>query len=187
MRSKLLTVAIAAGLGLTSISAMAATKSQQPAKVTIDAATLQQLQAQLATLQAQVADLQAKQEAQADAQVETAKAVNDVQAQASDAVAAAKKSSDKLYYKGVNLTLGGFLAAETIYRTHQEAADVASNWNAIPYKNSHARAAYRCWLRATSAPTRMSRATSRRTSWEARRPPTRTNRTRSTRASATST
>jgi peptidoglycan hydrolase CwlO-like protein len=68
MRSKLLTVAIAAGLGLTSFAALAATpKSQQPAGVTVDAATLQQLQAQLAALQAQVADLQAKQEARANA------------------------------------------------------------------------------------------------------------------------
>ncbi len=62
MRSKLLTVAIAAGLGLTSFSALAATpkSQQQPAKVTVDAATLQQLQAQLAALQAQVADLESK-------------------------------------------------------------------------------------------------------------------------------
>jgi hypothetical protein len=137
MRSKLLTVAIAAGLGLTSFSALAATpKSQQPSRVTIDAATLQQLQAQLAALQSQVADLQAKQEAQADAQIETAKAVNETQVIAADATAAVKKSSDKLSYKGVNLTLGGFLAAESIYRTHNEGADIASNWNAIPYKNS---------------------------------------------------
>ncbi|NII54620.1 carbohydrate porin [Luteibacter sp. SG786] len=89
MRSKLLTVAIAAGLGVTSFSALAATpKSQQPARVTVDAATLQQLQAQLAALQAKVADLESKQEAQADAQIETAKAVNDVQ------VAAAKPTDD---------------------------------------------------------------------------------------------
>jgi hypothetical protein len=139
MRSKLLTVAIAAGLGLTSFSALAATpKSQQPTRVTIDAATLQQLQAQLAALQSQVADLQAKQEAQADAQVETAKAVNDAQVAATDAAAASKKSSDKIAYKGVNITLGGFLAAESIYRTHQEGADIASNYNSIPYKNTPA-------------------------------------------------
>lgn len=121
MRSKLLTVAIAAGLGLTSFSALAATpKSQQPAKVTVDAATLQQLQAQLAALQAQVADLQAKQEAQADAQIETAKAVNDVQVAATKPTDDLSKKLDALNKLVDNTHVGGTMFFDVSNIDHNE-------------------------------------------------------------------
>lgn len=120
MRSKLLTVAIAAGLGVTSFSAMAATKSQQPARVTVDAATLQQLQAQLAALQAKVSELESKQEAQADAQIETAKAVNDVQVAAAKPTEDLNKKVEKLA-KFVNDTkVGGTMFFDFTNIDHQE-------------------------------------------------------------------
>src|SRR3984957_10968497 len=34
--------------------------------------------------------------------------------------------TDKLYYKGITLTLGGYGALETIYRSRNETADMAS-------------------------------------------------------------
>jgi hypothetical protein len=121
MRSKLLTVAIAAGLGVTSFSALAATpKSQQPVKVTVDAATLQQLQAQLAALQSQVADLQAKQEAQADAQVETAKAVNDVQVAATKPTDDLSKKLDALNKLVDNTHIGGTMFFDVSNQDHSE-------------------------------------------------------------------
>lgn len=121
MRSKLLTVAIAAGLGVTSFSALAATpKSQQPARVTVGAATLQQLQAQLAALQSQVADLQAKQEAQADAQIETAKVVNDVQVAAAKPTDDLSKRVDALSKFVDNTKIGGTMFFDATNQDHNE-------------------------------------------------------------------
>jgi hypothetical protein len=34
---------------------------------------------------------------------------------------------------GVKVTLGGFIAAESVYRTHNQVADMGSTFNAIPY------------------------------------------------------
>src|ERR1700744_2956537 len=123
MRSKLLTVAIAAGLGVTSFSALAATSKSsttQPARVTVDAATLQQLQAQLAALQAQVADLQAKQEDQANAQVETAKAVNDVQVAPAKPAAELAKKLDALNKLVDNPKIGGTMFFDVTNQDHTE-------------------------------------------------------------------
>jgi len=39
-------------------------------------------------------------------------------------------------YKGVTLTLGGFVAAETIYRQHNQGNDISTNWSATPYENN---------------------------------------------------
>ncbi|MGY3231653.1 TolA-binding protein [Luteibacter sp. HA06] len=129
MRSKLLTVAIAAGLGVTSFSALAATSksSQQPARVTVDAATLQQLQAQLAALQAQVADLQSKQEAQADAQVETAKAVNDVQVAATKPTEDLSKKLDALNKIVDNTKIGGTMFFDATNQSHDEKVGAGAN------------------------------------------------------------
>ena len=38
-----------------------------------------------------------------------------------------------LNFKGVTLTPGGFLAAEALFRTHAENADINTSWNGIPY------------------------------------------------------
>ena len=56
--------------------------------------------------------------------------------QVQSAVEAAKPKTDKIYYKGVTLTLGGFGAAETIYRSKNETADMASTFSGIPLPNS---------------------------------------------------
>jgi len=139
MRSKLLAVAVAAGLGVTSFHVMA---DPAPAKSTAkttssssQAAEIEALKAQLQALQAKMVELEQRTDAQSDINVSTGQAVEQVQKQVAATDATVKKSSDKLSYKGVNITLGGFLAAESIYRSHNEAADIASSYNAIPYKN----------------------------------------------------
>jgi hypothetical protein len=41
-----------------------------------------------------------------------------------------------IHYKGITLTPGGFLAAETVWRQRAEGADINTNLNAIPYPGS---------------------------------------------------
>ena len=41
-----------------------------------------------------------------------------------------------IHYKGLTITLGGFAAAEAIYRSHNQTADIASNFGAIPFNNN---------------------------------------------------
>ncbi|WP_109124957.1 hypothetical protein [Dyella sp. C11] len=138
MRSKLLAVAVAAGLGVTSFHVMADPAGASSSKTTsqsTQAAEIEALKAQLQALQAKVVELEQRTDAQSDINVSTGQAVEQVQKQTAATDAQLKKSADKLAYKGVNITLGGFLAAESIYRSNQEGADIASNYSAIPYKN----------------------------------------------------
>ena len=51
-------------------------------------------------------------------------------------VNAAQGNNDKLHYKGVTVTLGGFLAAESIYRQHDQANDISTSFASIPYANN---------------------------------------------------
>jgi multidrug efflux pump subunit AcrA (membrane-fusion protein) len=97
------------------------------------AANQAQTEAQVAQLKAQLAEAQAKAqaaEAKVDAQIET------IPATVKADVAAAAPKTDKLYIKGVAVTLGGFVAAESIFRTKGETADMASSFSAIPFPNS---------------------------------------------------
>jgi hypothetical protein len=55
-------------------------------------------------------------------------------AQTSTAGAASWPNS--IHYKGLNITLGGFLAAESIFRQHDQANDISTSFAAIPYANS---------------------------------------------------
>ena len=77
-----------------------------------------------------------------------------VQGDVNAAVAANKPKTDKIYYKGVTVTLGGFLAAESVYRTKNDVADVASNYSKIPYGN--APLAHTSELRGTARQSRVS-------------------------------
>jgi len=138
MRSKLLAVAIAAGLGVTSFHVMAdpaGAKTSSSSTQSTQAAEIEALKAQLQALQQKVVELEQRSDAQSDINVSNGQAVEQVQKQVAATDAQMKKSSDKLSYKGVNITLGGFLAAESVYRSAQEGADIASNYSAIPYKN----------------------------------------------------
>jgi hypothetical protein len=82
------------------------------------------------------ADAAASQAAAANAQAESVNAqVAAIPAQVQTAVEAAKPKTDKLYYKGVTVTLGGFAAFESVYRSRNETADIASSFSAIPFNN----------------------------------------------------
>ncbi len=137
MRSKLLAVAIAAGLGVTSFYASAdpapASQSSKTSQGSAQNAEIQALKAQLQALQAKVVELEQRTDAQSDINVSTGQAVEQVQKTQAATTEQIKKSADKIAYKGVNITLGGFLAAETIYRSANQGADIASNFNTIPF------------------------------------------------------
>jgi hypothetical protein len=83
-------------------------------------------------------------EAKADAAVADAEATrSEMQSQiqtipgdVQTAIAANAPKTDKVYYKGVTLTVGGFLEAAGIYRTKSENSDLASNFAKIPLGNN---------------------------------------------------
>jgi hypothetical protein len=47
-----------------------------------------------------------------------------------------KPKDKKLRFKGVTVTFGGFLAAESAYRSREEFADIGSSYSGIPYSNN---------------------------------------------------
>ena len=65
-----------------------------------------------------------------------------------------KPKTDKIYYKGITVTLGGFAAAEGVYRTKNDVADIGSNYSKIPYNN--ATLAHTDELRGTARQSRLS-------------------------------
>lgn len=137
MRSKMLTVAIAAGLGLTSVTATVSAQTSNK-KVSVSASELAQMKAEIAALEQKVQDLESQQQAQQQAQVETAQSVQATQAQVvatqkQVATAAAPKGDILGGTGGVKWTFGGFLAAETAYRSRDTADDVATKFTAIPF------------------------------------------------------
>ncbi|HEX3919283.1 MAG TPA: hypothetical protein VHW60_18245, partial [Caulobacteraceae bacterium] len=99
----------------------------------------QQAQTQAQT-QAQVSDLQGQltqANARADhAELQVAAEIQTLPTQVDADVAKHTPKTDKIYYKGITLTIGGFAAAETVYRTRNNVADIGSNYSKIPYNNS---------------------------------------------------
>jgi hypothetical protein len=102
-------------------------------------ATAQQQQQQQTA--AQLQDAQARADA-ASAQAKAAQAKLDMQIQqipgaVETAVAAQPKPSiDKLKYKGITITPGGFLEAASIYRSKNIESDMASSFAKIPFDNA---------------------------------------------------
>ncbi len=92
-----------------------------------------QADSQLQQVRTQLADTQAREQA-AEAQLQTQ--IQTLPGEVRTAAAAAAPKTDSLHIKGVSLTLGGFVAAESIYRSKNMEADIASNFNAIPYGNN---------------------------------------------------
>jgi hypothetical protein len=113
--------------------------------------TAKEMSAQMDALREQVNQLQRRLDAQTASDQQIKATADKAAAQASAATAsvtavtqsipvevktqidAAKPKTDKIYYKGVTLTLGGFGALETIYRTKAETADMASTFSGIPF------------------------------------------------------
>jgi hypothetical protein len=119
------------------LAAQSATQQQTAA-----AAQTAQAQAQAAATQTEA--LQAK----VDDQIKT------IPVQVNTAVAAAKPKTDKIYYKGVTVTMGGFAAAEGVYRSHDQTADIGSNYSKLPFAND--RASHTHELRGTARQSRYS-------------------------------
>ena len=104
----------------------------EQAAVSRDALTqLQAAKAQAAQAQAQAAQAQATVAAD-DQKIET------IPTQVQTAVIAIKPKTDKLYYKGISITMGGFAAAESVYRSRDETADIGSSYAKIPYASDPA-------------------------------------------------
>jgi hypothetical protein len=103
-----------------------ALKEQESADHAATQQQVEQLQGALASAQSRAQQA----EAQVAAQIQTIPGVVDT------AVAAAKPKTDKIYYKGITITLGGFAAAEGVYRTKNDVADIGSNYSKIPYDNN---------------------------------------------------
>jgi hypothetical protein len=141
MRSKMLTVAIAAGLGLTSVTAVSAQTTSNK-KVTVSASELAQMKAEIAALEQKVQDLESQSQAQTQAQQQTAQAVQATQAQVAATQTQVQQAQQQVATKlgdtlggsgGVKWTFGGFLAAETAYRSRDTADDIATKFTAIPF------------------------------------------------------
>ena len=88
--------------------------------------------------QVQAAQTQA-QAAQADAQTahqQLAEQIQTIPGQVQADIAAEQPKDGKIHYKGVTLTLGGFAAAESVYRSKNEEADIGSSFAKIPFENN---------------------------------------------------
>ena len=106
-------------------------------KARLDAETVarEQTEAQVQAAQSQAAAAQA--DAQA-ARSQLAEQIQTIPGEVGAAVAANKPKTDKVYYKGVTVTLGGFAAAETASRSHDQTADIGSSFAKLPFANDAA-------------------------------------------------
>jgi hypothetical protein len=109
--------------------------------VTVSAAELAQMKAEIAALEQKVQDLESQSQAQTQAQQQTAQAMQTTQAQVAatqQQVAQAAqqvKTGDTLGGSGgVKWTFGGFLAAETAYRSRDTADDINTKFSNIPFQ-----------------------------------------------------
>ena len=93
----------------------------------------QQTQAQVNQLQGQLAEANDR---ATRAEQQVAEQIQTIPGTVSAEVAKHAPKTDKIYYKGITLTLGGFAAAEAVYRTKNNVADIGSNFSKIPYDNS---------------------------------------------------
>jgi hypothetical protein len=111
---------------------------------------IQQLEQRLDQSQSAAQQAQAKADAaatQADSQSQAVSAlktdVTDLKANATNAALSLQETQKNIkdqlespmaiHYKGITLTPGGFLAAETVYRSHALGSDINTPFNSIPY------------------------------------------------------
>ena len=123
-------------------------------------AQLKQAQQAAADAQAAAAKAEAAASAQQQAVTENAAAVTTLQSTVTDLkgnqVSLATTVSDEtakikkeianptaLHYKGITITPGGFVAAETVYRTKATGGDIPTAFSAIPYEGADAYSAER--------------------------------------------
>jgi hypothetical protein len=95
-------------------------------------ADVQAAQADAAAAKADVA------KAQADLRTAQQQIIQQIPAEVNKEVAANKPKTDKIYYKGITITMGGFAEAASIYRDRDETADISSSFSKIPFANDPA-------------------------------------------------
>ena len=79
------------------------------------------------TLQSTVGDLKSN-------QASLATTIQDNQTSIKKAI----ENPDSLHYKGIEITPGGFMAAETVYRSRATGGDIATPFSAIPFDGTNA-------------------------------------------------
>ncbi len=125
----------AAAATLQRLDALAAEVESLKARLDQETLAREQSETQVKTAQDQAVA------AAADAQTarsQLAEQIQTVPGEIKTAVAAAKPKTDKIYYKGVTVTLGGFLEAANIYRSRDETADISSSFAKIPFDSDRA-------------------------------------------------
>jgi hypothetical protein len=108
------------------VQSLEAWKDQETADHAATQQQVQQLQGQLAESNSRLSQA----EAQVEAQIQTIPGAVDTE------VKKHAPKTDKIYYKGITLTLGGFAAAESVYRTKSNVADIGSQFQKLPYDNN---------------------------------------------------
>jgi hypothetical protein len=111
------------------LDALKASNDALQAKVDALANALQQANSRTDAVQARTEVVAA---AAASAQAE----IKAVPKQVASAVEAAKPKTDKIYYKGLQVALGGYLDLTDIYRSRNELADDTSTFSKIPWANN---------------------------------------------------
>jgi len=109
------------------VSALTAEVETLESRLTAESLAREQMQGQVQSAQAQA------QQAQADAQAahqQLAEQIQTLPGVVQQDVAAAKPTSP------ITVKLGGFAAAESVYRTKDDVADISSNYAKIPFANS---------------------------------------------------
>ena len=123
----------AAGGGEDKVAALTAEVQTLESRLDAESLAREQLQGQVQSATAQA------QAAQADAQAahqQLAEQIQTIPGEVKADVAAAQPHDGKAHSKGVTLTLGGFAAAESVYRSKNEEADIGSSFAKIPFANN---------------------------------------------------
>lgn len=81
----------------------------------------------VSTLQGTVTDLKSN-------QTQIVTTMQDDQAKVKKAI----ENPDVLHYKGITITPGGFMAGESVYRTHATDGDIPTAFSALPYEHADA-------------------------------------------------
>ncbi len=107
---------------------------------------LDQSQTAATQAQAKADDAAAQTAAQAQNVTELKGDVTDLKANATNAALSLQETQKNIkeeldsplaiHYKGITLTPGGFLAAETVYRSHALGSDINTPFNSIPYSGA---------------------------------------------------
>src|SRR5271167_1802743 len=143
-RRKLL-LSVASMVAIFNLGAAAAV-AQQPAGEQSSDELAQEIQALRDKVEALQRRLDAQIEAQRQAKdaadaaaalaAEAKAATATIPAQVQNAVDAVKPKTDKIYYKGVTISLGGFVAGEGVYRSRNTGNDIATAYNQNYYSNN---------------------------------------------------